>query len=336
MAHFDPKVTPWTIDKKRFPAGGSLRDKMKFLIQYAILAPSSHNTEPWQFRIHDNAIDLLMDYSRWLKVADADQRELHISVGCALENLVVAAEHFGLGHTEVLMPNTSEPLLAARITFAEGGSAAQHREPRLFEMILVRHTNHGVYDGHPIPDDVRARLVACCIEPDIFVHLTDDLTIKKSVDDWVVKSDAVLFAKPEYREELAYWIGKGVFGSSWLMAKLGQFAVSHFNMGKSIGKKDHELLMSSPVFGLIASERDGRRQQIMVGQVYQRISLLAASHGIWCQPISQIVQVAETKQELLMAAPEGGLIPQHPFRMGFAQAEREHTPRRPVADVLVS
>lgn len=336
MTQFDPKFTPWSIDENQYPAIGSLRDRMEFLVRYAVLAPSSHNTEPWRFRIHDDAIDVLMDHSRWLQVADADQRELHISVGCALENLLIAAEHFGLRHSALLMPDHSDPLLAARVTIADGGPAAAHRHQSLFKMIAVRHTNHGVYDGHPIPDDVRERLVACCVEPGIVVHLTDDLTIKRSVDEWVVKGDAAQFAKPEYREELAYWIGQGVFGSSWMMSKIAQFAVAHFNPGKSIAKKDSELLMSSPVFGLIASESDNRPRQIMVGQVYQRISLLAASHGIWCQPMSQLVQVAEIRQELMMAAPEGGLVPQHPFRMGFAQAEKEHTPRRPLVDVLAT
>ena len=52
--------------------------------------------------------------------------------------------------------------------------------------------------------------------------------------------------------------------------------------------------------------------------------------------MSQLVQVAEIKQELMMAAPEGGLVPQHLFRMGFAQAEQEHTPRRRLDEVLVS
>ena len=73
----------------------------------------------------------------------------------------------------------------------------------------------------------------------------------------------------------------------------------------------------------------------MVGQAYQRISLLAASHGIWCQPMSQLVEVPEIRQELMMAAPEGGLIPQHAFRMGFAEAEKEHTPRRQLSEVIV-
>ena len=336
MTHFDPKVTPWSIDAREFPADQPLRQKIAFLVRYAILAPSSHNTEPWQFRIHEEAVDVLIDHSRWLKVADADQRELHISVGCALENLLIAAEHFALGHSVELMPDRSDPLLAAKVSFSDGVVSAPHRQPKLFEMIAVRHTHHGIYDGRPIPDDVRESLVACCVEPNVVVYLTDDPAIKRAVDKWMVQADAVQFAKPEYRDELAYWIGKGVFGSSWLMSKIGQFAVAHVNMGNSIAKKDSALLMSSPLFGLIATASDDRVQQIIVGQVYQRLSLLAAIHGIWCQPISQLVQVAEIRRELIMAAPQGGLIAQHPFRLGFAAAESQHTPRRPVAEVLVS
>jgi hypothetical protein len=333
--HFDPQITPWSIDEQQFPLTGSLREKIAFLIGYAVLAPSSHNTQPWLFQLHDDAVDLRIDHSRWLKIADKDQRELHISVGCALENLLVAAEHFGLGHAAVRLPDQADPLLAATIRFSETGSAVPHREQVLFDMLPVRHTNHRHYDGRPIPAQLRERLVACCVEPEIVVYLTDDVSIKESVDEWIVKADAVQFARPEYRAELSYWIGQGVFGSTWLMSKLGQFAVSHLNLAQSIARQDSELLMSSPLFGLIASADSDRRQQIIAGQVYQRMSLIAASGGIWFHPLSQLVQVPEIKQELLMAAPSGGLIPQIPFRVGFAEAEPEHTPRRPLSDVLI-
>ncbi len=334
--HFDPKITPWTIDQTEFPSPGSLREQMKFLVRYAVLAPSSHNTQPWLFQLHDDAVDLRIDHSRWLKVADADQRELHISIGCALENLLVAAEHFGLGHAAVLLPDRSDPLLAAKIRISATGSTAPYRDDVLFDMLAVRHTNHGRYDGRPLPDHVHQCLLACCVEPEIVVHLTDDPLIKQSVDKLAIKADAIQFARPEYREELSYWIGQGVFGTSWLMSKLGQFAVSHFNLGASVAQQDSELLNSSPVFGLIASAENDRGQQILAGQVYQRICLIAASHGIWCQPISHLTQVPEIKQELSMAAPEGGVHPQLPFRMGFAAAEKQHTPRRPLDEVLVS
>ena len=98
-----------------YPHAGSLPDRLRFLVRYAVLAPSSHNTQPWRFHIAADRIDLFLDESRWLKVADADQRELHISLGCALENLLVAAEHFGLG------PQTEYPSGSVRCESSKNG-----------------------------------------------------------------------------------------------------------------------------------------------------------------------------------------------------------------------
>lgn len=325
----------WNISPDGFPAEAAWQERLKFLVRYAILAPSSHNTEPWQFRVREYQIDVLLDFSRWLKVADDDQRELHISVGCALENLLVAAEHFGLGHDSVLLPDTDDPSLAARVTFHEARQTSAHRPASMFDMILVRHTNHQRYEDRAIPDEVLRQLQGVCVEEDIHLHLTADPEIKRKVDELVVRGDAIEFADPAFREELAYWIGQGVFGTGWLMSKIGKLAVTYIDLGKSQGQKDSDILMSSPILGLISSKQDDRQSQLRVGQVYQRLSLLAASHGIWCQPMSQIVQVPELKAEVALLISESKLVPQHPFRMGYALAEKHHTPRRPVDEVLV-
>lgn len=328
-------LAAWTICSIDFPANSQWPERLRFLIQYAILAPSSHNTEPWKFRVQDNRIELLLDFSRWLKVADDDQRELHISVGCALENLLVAAEHFGLGHETAFLPDTDDPSLAATVQFREEERISSHRPDVLFDMISVRHTNHQPYENRAISDNVLQQLRAACVEEGIVLHLIADSQIKQQVDDLVVRGDAIEFADPEFREELAHWIGQGVFGTGWLMSKIGKLAVSYIDLGKSQGQKDSDILMSSPIFGLICSEQDDRRSQLQVGQVFQRLSLLAASYGIWCQPISQIVQVPELKAELATLIRGKALIPQHPFRMGYAPAEVQHTPRRPLDEVLV-
>lgn len=165
--------------------------------------------------------------------------------------------------------------------------------------------------------------------------LTSDLDTKRKVDQLVTRADAIEFADPAFRDELAHWIGRGVFGTSWLMSKLGQLAVSHLNMGKSQAKTDSEMLMSSPVLGLICTESDDRVSQIQVGQAYERLSLLAAFHGIWTQPMSQIVQIPELKQELRTLLPTPNLTPQHPFRLGFAEPEDRRTPRRPLEEMLL-
>lgn len=65
------------------------------LVHYAIMAPSGHNTQPWKFRIQENTISIFPDFSRRLPVVDPLDRELYISLGCALENLIVAAGHEG-------------------------------------------------------------------------------------------------------------------------------------------------------------------------------------------------------------------------------------------------
>jgi hypothetical protein len=125
-----------------------------------------------------------------------------------------------------------------------------------------------------------------------------------------------------------------VFGTSWLMSKLGQLAVSHLDMGRSQAKKDSAVVMSAPVLGIISSQNDDRLSQVQVGQVYERLCLLAASMGIWTQPMSQIVQVPELKQEVAKLIPAKGVTPQHPFRLGYALPEKKRTPRRPLDEVL--
>ena len=52
--------------------------------------------------------------------------------------------------------------------------------------------------------------------------------------------------------------------------------------------------------------------------------------------MSQIVQVEDIKAQVAGLQPQPTLVPQHPFRLGFAAPEKHHTPRRSVDDVLIS
>jgi hypothetical protein len=57
--------------------------------------------------------------------------------------------------------------------------------------------------------------------------------------------------------------------------------------------------------------------------------------GFNVQPMSQIIEVAELKAELIKLLPMPELYPQHLFRLGYAEPEKSHTPRRPIEEVLV-
>src|SRR6476620_1456324 len=92
---FDPRQTPWQLHEEDFHELDSFRERIDFLLQYAVLAPSTHNTQPWLFRTTDDGVQVSADYSRRLPLVDPYDRELLMSVGAAITNLRVAAAWFG-------------------------------------------------------------------------------------------------------------------------------------------------------------------------------------------------------------------------------------------------
>ena len=102
-------LDPWNVSADDFPADGTSEEKLWFTVQYAILAPSSHNTQPWKFRIHGNVVELYADLSRALPVVDPDKRELIMSCGAALFHLRTAIRYFGYGCQVETFPEPGEP-----------------------------------------------------------------------------------------------------------------------------------------------------------------------------------------------------------------------------------
>ena len=327
-------VDPWRVIERSFPAGRDNAQKLGFLLRYAILAPSSHNTQPWKFEINDDVIWVYINKDRWLKVADADQRELYTSVGCALENLVIAAEHFGYRHRVQYFPERANRKVVAEVKLSPNGNPSPFRDPSLFDAITARHTNHKAYEPRQISFDDRRSIEDCVVEEGVSLHLTDDLELKRKVDHLVNRADAIQFADPAFREELGYWIGQGAFDSRWLIAKLSQLALSYLDLGQYSAKKDSELLMSAPVLGILYSKENDHTAQIITGQVFERIYLKTTVLGIGLQPMSQLTEVPEVKAELAKLIPVAGQYPQQPFRLGYAEPEHKHTPRRPLEEAL--
>jgi hypothetical protein len=66
------------------------------IICLASLAPSSHNVQPWIVKIKEPHLLIVgYDKNRCLKVVDPDNRELFLSIGCFIENFILAAGSFG-------------------------------------------------------------------------------------------------------------------------------------------------------------------------------------------------------------------------------------------------
>lgn len=73
-----------------------------------MLAPSSHNTQPWRFCTSGDRVELYADRTRALPFNDPEDRELTISCGCALMNTRVAAAEAGLAMSAEVLPSPDE------------------------------------------------------------------------------------------------------------------------------------------------------------------------------------------------------------------------------------
>ncbi|MGB6671772.1 MAG: twin-arginine translocation signal domain-containing protein [Candidatus Nitrosopolaris sp.] len=83
-----PAYEPWKDWKTESEEGAGPLS----LVASAILAANAHNTLPWLFVVNPNKIDLFADTKRNTGTIDPYLREMYEGLGCALENLVLAAE----------------------------------------------------------------------------------------------------------------------------------------------------------------------------------------------------------------------------------------------------
>ena len=326
----------WEVSELDFPKTAPIETQLGFLLRYAILAPSTKNSQPWAFSVQANRVHLLAEVERGQPIADPDRRELYISLGCALENLLVAAEHFGFRHGVTYFPERGQDELVATVLFAPGGVPSHARAGATLNAILRRHNDNSVFRDAPVPAEVRRRLVACCTEPELRISLTSDRQFRRWINALTVQADRTEFADPAFRKELGYWIGQGVFGAPPLMAGLGGLAVSKIDLGETVAQQDHAIVESAAVLGLITAEGDNHLAHVRTGQLFERLWLTATAMGVSVHPMSQTMRRPELRAAVTELLPYPGWIPQHLFRVGYsARKEEYHTPRRPVEDVLL-
>src|SRR5215212_1263380 len=95
----------WNISEEGFPAQGGSEEKLRFVLNYAVLAPSGHNTQPWLFGLSGDEEELYADRTRGLPVVDPEDRALIIGCGAALFYLRTALRHFGYAGEVEIFPD---------------------------------------------------------------------------------------------------------------------------------------------------------------------------------------------------------------------------------------
>jgi len=324
-------VDGWAVANGDFPA-----DPLERLVYYARMAPSRHNTQPWKFLIRATEIDVFADETRWLRVADPLRRELHISIGCAVESLRIAADFAQYGTQVHYFPVEHDQTLAVRVVIALDGPKRELPAAGLLQHMITRHTSRRKFDpAKAVTDADRMALYRCFETGDVSLHFVSGRPALDALAALELRADTLLLSNPEYREELSHWFGQGYLDGSWLTSALGRLAVGHLPVTARIAHEDAERVASAPLVAVLSTRRDWAQDRVQAGEAYMRVALVAESRGIRIQPMSQILELEETRAALCAPFELGDRVAQHVFRLGHAQAETRAHARRPAEEVIL-
>ncbi len=310
---------------------------MTACLDAAIAAPSIHNSQPWLFRAHGIAVDVLVDFRRHLTATDPDRREMYVSVGAALLNLRIAMLASGRQPMVRVLPDPDEPGLAA--TVSVGPAVAVTPEVRdLADAIPRRQTNRRPFGSTPIPTRILEMLTAAARAEAASLVVLDRAT-RAAVLSLARSAEHKQRADPRYRAELAEWTtagrhrGDGVppaaFGPR---PELAALPLRDFDLAHTTDRRVARF-ETDPTVAVLYTAGDGLRDWLAAGQALERVLLTAAAHGLAATPMTQVIEVPQLRP--LLDAPEEPSTVQSIVRFGYA-GRGTRTPRRPLADVLVN
>jgi hypothetical protein len=337
-------LTAWNVDPSGFPANGTTAEKARFAVRYAILAPSSHNTQPWRFVIIGSELLVCADRTRSLPNIDPFDRELIISCGAALFNLRVALAYFNVPLEIITFPHSAEPDVVAHIAFPGSGPTLKDLAA-LFDAITKRATNRGPFVEEDVPGAVAARLKSAVELEGGDVAFARSLSERERVAALIAQADRRQFDDPGFRRELASWIhpsrsNDGMPSSSQGFATLTDvgtpiftMAIRIFDLGNGIAAAHDQLARGSPLLVALSTAMDNNDAWLAAGQAMQRLLLVATMAGYSTSYLNQPIEVSEFRTSLaaeLRTAPNPQLL----LRVGRGSTA-PHSPRRPIAEVLL-
>lgn len=348
----DEAYEPWA-----FPDASAPLEQQ--LVGAAILAANPHNTQPWWFRASASTLELHRDPERTLGAMDSLEREAFIGLGCAVENVMVAARALGRAASLELLPDASDPDLVARV----GLSPATPEETPLYGALARRHTDRGGYVEMAPPPGLEPALRALVDDPAVELTFIGTADAKQRVREGTIAATRAILADAEMSEASHAWYRHGsdeirthrdgttldATGSAWLLRTLGHAGgrpdattAGDYWLAATEGRQ-----ATASAFVLLSTrDRDSRLEQLRTGRIFQRLHLWATSAGLAVQPLNQLPERQDREQTRglepvateALAALTGRdqSTVQLMFRIGVSLEPAQPSPRRPVAWVLRS
>lgn len=310
------------------------------MVSYAVKAPSGHNVQPWLFELQDDKIIILPNFAKTLPAVDSDNRELFISLGCATENLCLAASALQYSTT---------------VDVDSTGSISVHLQKSnditpdsLFKQIEKRQTNRSVYNGKRIPDDTLSKIVqqAQTSENSIYAW-ANNTTEFNQLTDFVLQGNRWQMNDKAFKEELLSWIrfnkkhsettsdglSYAVMGAPNLPKSITKTIVQFALNPKSQNKTDLKKIDSSSHLLLLTSRENNIASWIATGRALQHLLLTLTRNNIAVAYLNQPCEVEELNTKMRAQLPIDRQLPQILLRIGYAKPV-PYSKRKAISEVI--
>lgn len=323
----------WNVSHTTFPSSGQLREQIKFVLQYAVLAPSTHNIQPWLFRIGEQTCDFLFDPKAQLPYGDKEQRYSTISIGAALENFVIACRAFRMNPTVVYMPG-KEVLAQVRVEKSAGfDTEFEGVLTALVERVNVR----GVFEKKSISDEIIDEFKGAIDTENCTVHICTDAKRINCAAEATAMGLREAHGDKFFRQEMARHIisnisksPTGIPGYTMNLPLLFSLIVPkiiyHHDLSAILAKLNYKSIVSASAVCVITTKQWDKKSWIEAGRIAERIIL----HG-QSRKISSSVYVAATefedtskKIQIMLNTDER---PAFFFCMGYMKKKYKHAQR---------
>jgi hypothetical protein len=321
-------------------------DILRDAVAAAVMAPSSHNTQPWRFRISGDALDLFADQTRHLRVIDPERRQQVQSCGCALYNARVAVRSLGFrDEVTVMLVDGEHPDHLATLRL-HGMNVTSHDDQARMQALALRHTNRRAFLPRPVAAMHTDAMAADAeLEGATLARILPDQ--KLAIAHLIDHADRLQLDDPAFRDELGRWLAPsgsmrrdGIpfaekeYGSAWPLAKLR--ALRSPQLASAFAQLEEERTLESPAIVVIGTAKDEATDWLACGQALEAVLLRATMLGLAASFLNQVLEIPELRRRVAEIVPEVG-YPQMVLRIGVpAEPIRHPAPRRRLDDVIAA
>lgn len=319
-----------------------LAGKIERLCGYGLRAPSVHNIQPWALKLGHDTLEVFVDEKRRLSAGDPTGREVWLSLGCLIENCLMAAPSLGLEPVEVEF-DSDETGRVARLRFraTEGPG-----DSGILDAINNRYSDRSVFSDQKLDRDKLEALARCWQEEGAEVVFSDDPVLIGLIADLTKRGVGLALSMPAFREELSELIlpnhssGRaGIPGYAlrlgWLRSLIEPYVVRYGLNRRGQADKEYVLMKSAAAVALVLSEGDGPQYWLRSGRALERVAVSATSLGISLSVSAAVVEAADYHLDIEKELGTSKRL-QTVLRLGYSQARPVVTPRYSLEEVRLT